>query len=119
MCKSAMTSFWMYFNMFMCDFGHILLSKAIYLKCCSFYGAPLWFYMDHAWSAVRDLCFAWHKALRKVWNVPPHTYNKSIALLSDSVPLDISLEAHFCMFAKKTICHKNKVISYMMKIVGV
>ncbi len=32
------------------------------------------------------------------------------------MPLDISLKAHFCKFAKKTICHKHKVISYAMKI---
>ncbi len=35
MCNSAIASFWIYFNMFMCDFGHIyiLLSKVNYLKC--------------------------------------------------------------------------------------
>ncbi len=32
------------------------------------------------------------------------------------MPLDISLKTHFCKFAKKTICHKNKVISYVRKI---
>ncbi len=37
---------------------------------------------------VRDLCVIWCKALRKVWNVPPQTHNKTIALLLDSVPLD-------------------------------
>ncbi len=85
----------------------ILLSKANYLKmyCCSFCGAPLWFLYG---LAVNDLCVALHKALRNVWNVPPQTHNKNIALLSDSVPLDISLKARFCKFAKKTICHKKR-----------
>ncbi len=32
------------------------------------------------------------------------------------MPLDIGLNAPFCKFAKKIICHKNKVISYAMKI---
>ncbi len=32
------------------------------------------------------------------------------------MPLDIGLKACICKFAKKTICHKNKVISYVMKI---
>ncbi len=44
------------------------------------------------------------------------THSKNITLLFDSVPLDISLKACFFKFAKKTICHKNKAISYVMKI---
>ncbi len=32
------------------------------------------------------------------------------------MPLGIGLKACFCKFAKKTICHKNKVINYVMKI---
>ncbi len=67
-------------------------------------------------SAVIDVCVAWRKALRKVWNVPPQTHNKTLALLSDSMSLDISLKARFWKFAKKTICHRNKVIIYVMKI---
>ncbi len=100
----------------MCDFGHtysFVKSKLFKMYCYSLYDAPLWFLYG---SAVKDLCVAWCKALRKVWNVPPQIHNKTIALLSDSVPLN-SLKAHFCKCAKKTICHKNKVISYVMKIV--
>ncbi len=54
--------------------------------------------------AIKDVCVAWRKALRKVWNVPPQTHNKTIALLTDSVHVDISLKACFCKFTKKTIC---------------
>ncbi len=105
--ESAISSFWKYFNMFMCDFGHtcyFVKSKLFKIYCCSFYGAPLWFLYG---PAVKELCVAWRKALRKVWNVPPQTHNKTIALLSDSMPLDISLKACFCKFAKEPICHKN------------
>jgi len=116
MCKAATASFWKYFNMFMCDFGHtysIVKSKLFKVYCCSFYGAPLWSMNS---SSVSDLCVAWHKALRKVWNVPPQTHNRTIALLSDSVPLDISLKARFCKFARKTLHHPNRVISSVMQI---
>ncbi len=44
--KSAIANFWMYFNMFMFDFGHtysFVKSKLFKKYCCSFYGAPLWF----------------------------------------------------------------------------
>ncbi len=102
--------------MSMCDFGqtyYFVKSKLFKIYCCSFYGAPLWLLYG---SAVKDLCVAWRKALRKVWNVLPQTHNKTLPLLSDSMLLDISLKARFRKFAKKTICHKNKVISYVMKI---
>ncbi len=46
----------------------------------------------------------------QLYNVQPQTHNKT-----DSVPLDISLKACLYKFANKTICHKNKVISYVMK----
>ncbi len=57
-------------------FTHILFVKSKLFKIyyCSFYGAPLWFLYG---SAVNDLCVASHKALRKLWNVPPQTHNKS------------------------------------------
>ncbi len=44
MCKSAIASFWTYFNMFMCDFCHtyaFVKCKLFKIYCCSFYGAPL------------------------------------------------------------------------------
>ncbi len=73
---------------------------------------PLYdFYMDQQ-SKIYVLNSV--KIKKKVWNVPPH--NKTIAFLSDSMPLDIGLKARYCKFAKKNICHKNKVISYAMKI---
>ncbi len=87
--KSAIASFWMYFNMVLCDFGHtcsFVKRKLFNMYCCSFYGVLLWFLYG---SAVRELCVAWLNTLRKVWNVPPQTLNKTITLLSESVPLDI------------------------------
>ena len=39
-----------------------------------------------------------------------------IALLADSVPLDISLKDRFCKFAKKCLTHHNNIISSVMNI---
>ncbi len=108
MCKSVIASFWRYFIMFMCDFGHtysFIKSKLFKIYCCYFYGAPLWFL--YRW-AVKELCVAWHNSLREVWNIQTQNQNKTRALLSDSMPLDISLKACFCKYAKKTICYKIK-----------
>ncbi|KAG1665899.1 hypothetical protein GQR58_019112 [Nymphon striatum] len=38
------------------------------------------------------------KALRMIWNVSPMTHCKVMALLSDSIPLDLSLKKRFCAF---------------------
>ncbi len=49
MCKPVIACFLMYFNMFMCDCGHtysFVKSKLFKMSCCSFCGAPLWFYMN-------------------------------------------------------------------------
>ncbi len=55
----------------------ILLSKANYLKCSiAAFMVPLYgFYMD---LQTKIYVLQWHKALRKVWNVPPQTNNKTI-----------------------------------------
>ncbi len=58
MYKSAIASFWKYFNLFMSDFGHtysFVKSKLFKIYCCCFYGAPLWFLYG---LAVKDLCVA-------------------------------------------------------------
>ncbi len=58
MCKSVIVSFWMYFNMFMSDFGHIysfVKSKLFKMYCCSFYGVPLWLLYG---STVKYVCVA-------------------------------------------------------------
>ncbi len=78
MCKSAIASFWMYFNMFMCDVDHtysFVKHKLFKMHCYSFYSTPLWCLYG---PAIRDLCRP--KSLRKVWNVPPQTHNKTISL---------------------------------------
>ena len=115
-CTNGVAAFWKGFNIFMSRFGHVysfLKCKLFKQYCCSFYGAPLWNLNS---SAADKICIAWRRALRKLWNVPPQTHNKTIALLSDTVPLDIQLKGRFDKYIKKCLVHKNKVISNTMKM---
>ncbi len=59
MCKAAIPSFWMYFNMFMYDFGHrysFIESELSKIYCCNFHGALPWFLYG---SVVRNVCVEW------------------------------------------------------------
>ena len=92
MTSSAIGQFWKSFNIFRADFGHIrpfLQCKLFKQYCCSFYGAPLW---DLNSSVVKKVCVAWRKALRKLWRLPARTHCDIVALVSDCIPLDFSLE---------------------------
>ena len=62
--KSASSTFWRNFNMFLSHFRSLssfMKSKLFSQFCCSFYGAPLWHLKS---SAVQDICVDWRKALR-------------------------------------------------------
>ncbi len=96
---------------------HFPLSKVNVLKCSVVdFMVPLYgFYLD---QCLDMFCVAWHKALIKVWNVPPQTHNKTIALLSDSVSLNISLKYDSGSLQRRLFAIKNIVINYVKKIAG-
>ena len=54
---------------------------------------------------VSRLCVAWRKASRKIWRLSPRTHCDILPLLSDCVPLDISLKQRFMKFIQKAFNH--------------
>ncbi|KAG1714420.1 DNA-directed RNA polymerase III subunit RPC1 [Nymphon striatum] len=110
----AVSQFWKSFNIFRADFGKIysdLQCKLFKQYCCSFYGAPLW----HL-SFYKKICVPWRKALRMIWNVSPMTHCKVMALLSDSIPLDLSLKKRFCAFVSGIEKYGSCLIKHVAKI---
>ena len=98
---AAVASFWRSFNIFMADFGHInsvLKCKLFKQYCCCFYGAPLWMLSS---NAVQNICIAWRHALRRVWGVSYMTHRRTLALLSQSMPLELNLEKRFLRFINR------------------
>jgi hypothetical protein len=113
MVNTAISHFWRSFNLFMANFGHsyALVKNQLFKQyCCSYYGAPLWSIND-----CQNICVAWRKALRIIWNVPSQTHNRIIALLSGSAPLFTQLKARFLKFISKAIEHPNSTISHVSK----
>ena len=46
-------------------------SKLFYAHCCSFYGSQQW---DLSSKSFDDICTAWQKAVRRIFNLPYRTY---------------------------------------------
>ncbi len=83
----------------------IHLSSANYLNyCCSFYGSNLWLLTS---KRCYDVCVAWRRALRKLWNVPYRTHNKILAILSNNLPLEMSLDKCFIKFSNNVLNHST------------
>ena len=102
--------------MFMADFSQIHLHIKCHLfklYCCSYYGAPLWCLQS---NMVSRLCVAWRKASRKIWRLSPRTHCDILPLLSDCVPLDISLKQRFMKFIQKAFNHTSPLMSSIAKL---
>ncbi len=116
MITAAIAQFWKSYNIFMSDFGAIysfLKCKLFKQYCCSFYGSNLWLLTS---DKCKDICVAWRKSLRKVWNVPYMTHKRVIAILSNCLPLECSLEKRFTRFANDVLSHKTKIIKFTANV---
>ncbi len=79
----------------MFDFGgrySFIKCKLFKHYCCSCYDSNVWFLTS---KICCDVYVAWRRALRKLWNVLFRTHNKILAILSNNVPLEMSLEQCF------------------------
>ena len=52
--------------------------------CTSFYGCELW---DLSGGSLSAFCMAWHKALRRIWNLPYRTHCRLLPLLCNCMPV--------------------------------
>jgi len=52
--------------------------KLMKAYCNSFYGSVLW---DLTNASIRDVCIAWRKGLRRIWDLPHNTHCNLLPLL--------------------------------------
>ncbi len=81
--------------------------------CCNFYGASLWLLSSHI---VSKACTAWRKALRKRWRLSPMTHCDVITLISDCIPLEVSLQLRFCKFSSNILKYGSNVVKTVAKV---
>ncbi len=112
---AAIAQFWRSFDSFPTDFGHIspYLQYKLFKHCYRFYYAPMWLLSSHI---VNKVCTAWKKALRKMWRLSPMTHCDVITLISDCIPLDVSLQLRFCKFSPNIIKYGSKVLKTVAKV---
>jgi len=74
-------------NNVLCYFNRlntIVKMKLFKSYCSSFYGSELW---DLNSKTVEDVCIAWRKGIRRIFNIPNNTHSFFIPIISDSLPL--------------------------------
>ena len=96
------------------DFGSThpyIQCKLFKSYCCSFYGSPLWDLSVH----LESIATAWRRGLKCIWGVPRQTHREVVALLSESVPIELSLYKRLCKFVKTAFTGPSKITAAVMR----
>jgi hypothetical protein len=75
--------------------------------CTSFYGCELWSLLS---NNLQDLCIAWRKSVRSVWNLPQSTHCYLLPLLCDCLPVFDEICRRSINFARTCISHEVPLI---------
>lgn len=75
--------------------------------CTSFYGCELWHLDNHN---IENLCVAWRKGMRRVFDIPSRTHNKLLPLLGKCLPLFDEICLRSLKFAHKCMFHSSSLI---------
>ena len=106
--QDSIGSIWGFYSSMITDFGHVrpyLLCNLFKTYCCSYYGSPIW---DMS-KSIDKIGSTWRCALKRIWNVPRETHREIITLLSDSIPIALSLYKRFLKFVK--VAHNGPSIT--------
>jgi hypothetical protein len=75
--------------------------------CTSFYGCELWSLSS---NYLQDLCVAWRKGVRSVWNLPQSTHCYLLPLLCDCLPVFDEICRRSINFARVCLSHEVPLI---------
>ena len=64
----------------------------------------------------QNICTAWRKALRVVWNIPYMSHKNIVYSLSDCLPIDYALKKRFFKFYQGCINSKSNVVKGVTKM---
>ncbi len=65
---------------------------------------------------VNKACTTWRKALGKMGRLSPMTHCDVITLISDCIPLEVSLLLRFCKFSSNILKYGSKVLKTVAKV---
>jgi hypothetical protein len=75
--------------------------------CTSFYGCELWSLTN---NKLQELCTAWRKGMRSVWNLPQCTHCYLLPLLCNCLPVFDEICRRSINFARDCISHESGLI---------
>ena len=110
----AIGSYWAFYNSMVSDFGstHPYIQCRLFKSyCCSFYGSPLWDLSVH----LESIATAWRRGLKCIWGVPRQTHREVVALLSESVPIELSLYKRLCKFVRTAFTGPSRITAAVMR----
>ena len=76
--------------------------------CTSYYGCELW---SLTTSNISDLCTAWRRGVRSIWNLPHATHCYLLPLICQCLPVFDELCRRSINFARLCVSHESKLIS--------
>jgi len=83
--------------------------KLLYAYCSSLYGCELW----DLWNGTIDnVCVAWRKALRRVWNLPFSTHSYFLFELSGTLPVIDAICKRVLSFISKCVNSDCDLMSF-------
>jgi len=84
-------------------------SRLLYAYCSSHYGCELW---DLWNSNIANVCVAWRKALRRVWNLPLNTHSYFLFELSHALTVYDAVCKRVLSFISKCVNSDCDLVSF-------
>jgi len=100
-------------NHFLTDFGRVTSRvKNILFKqhCASLYGVQ-----NCIMSDLEEMCVAWRKAVRRVWQVPYRTHNRYIPHLSQTFPIGVIISKRFIKHFISGFQNDNNTVQFIFQ----
>jgi len=90
-------------------FVHPLIKLKLFRMYCSdFYGSLIWDLSTH--PSVENVCIAWRKRLKRVWELPTRTHSALVAPLCGVLPLKYELTCRSAAFIVKCLNSCNSIV---------
>jgi len=78
--------------------------------CTSLYGCELWLLST---GEIDDLCVAWRKGLRRVWELPTKSHSYLLQILSQCLPLFDEISRRSINFIRFCATHESSLVSFI------
>ena len=80
--------------------------------CSSLYGSVVW-NLNHV--CIAEVCVAWRKGVRRVWDLPADTHFELLPVICDSIP---NLDVVFCRITNFINCclnNSNEIVNFVAR----